>query len=257
MIKSDFHMHTLFCDGNDTPEAMVLSAVKKGFDAVGIAVHSYTWFDEEYCIPKDRIPVFVSEVRELKEKYAGIIKVYCGVEQDIYSEESTDMFDYVIGSVHYLKTSGGFMPVDDSAEKFIQTCDEFYSGDYGAMCGDYFDTVSRVADVTSCDIIGHFSLISKFNMKEHLFDENSPRYTAAWKRAADLLLPKKVPFEINTGAISRGYRTDAYPDQAMIGYLRERGAGLILSSDAHSADTVGYLFDEYSDLVSGEFFPGK
>lgn len=257
MIKSDFHMHTRFCDGKDDPEAMVISAISKGFERVGIAVHSYTAFDEEYCIPKKDIPVFVSEVGELKEKYADRIKVFCGVEQDIYSEEPTGMFDYVIGSVHYFKTDRGFLPVDDTAEKFIDACEKCFSGDYYAMCEEYFNTVSEVCDVTGCGIIGHFSLVSKFNQKRALFDENDPRYVSAWMKAADVLIKKNVPFEINTGAISRGYRTDAYPDDRMIAYLKEKGASLILSSDAHSADSIGYLFDEYAHLTTGEYFPGK
>ena len=32
MIKCDLHTHTVFCDGKNTPEEMVLSAIEKGLD---------------------------------------------------------------------------------------------------------------------------------------------------------------------------------------------------------------------------------
>ena len=32
MIYSDLHMHTVFCDGKNTPEEMVLSAIDKEMD---------------------------------------------------------------------------------------------------------------------------------------------------------------------------------------------------------------------------------
>ena len=54
MIKSDFHIHTVFCDGKNTPEDMILSAVKKGLDTVGICAHGYTDFDDSFCIKKEQ-----------------------------------------------------------------------------------------------------------------------------------------------------------------------------------------------------------
>ena len=101
----------------------------------------------------------------------------------------------------------------------------------------------------NCDIIGHFDLFCKFNEQEHDFDEDDPRYVQAWQNAADTLLKTGKPFEINTGAISRGYKTDAYPSAKIRDYLQERGAQFILSSDAHSADKLIYKFDEFADLL--------
>ena len=45
MIRSDFHCHTLYCDGKDSPEDMVRNALEKGLAAVGISGHSYAPFD--------------------------------------------------------------------------------------------------------------------------------------------------------------------------------------------------------------------
>lgn len=249
MIAKDLHMHTAYCDGKDTPEDMVLSAVDKGLDTVGISSHSYTFFDESYCMQKEDIPRYIAELRYLRAKYFGRIHVLCGVEQDYYSDYPTDEFDYIIGSVHYIKVGDEYIPVDESVEILRAAVQKHFGGDVYALCELYFDTVADVAEKTGCDVIGHFDLISKFIEREPLFDTEHPRYVKAWKAAVDRLVTYDVPFEINTGAISRGYRTQPYPDEEMIAYIKAKGGRLILSSDAHSKENVAYKFEEYESLL--------
>ena len=243
-------MHTAYCDGKDTPEDMVLSAVDKGLDTVGISGHSYTFFDESYCMQKEDIPRYIAELRYLRAKYFDRIHVLCGVEQDYYSDYPTDEFDYIIGSVHYIKVGNEYIPVDESVEILRAAVQKHFGGDVYALCELYFDTVADVVEKTRCDIIGHFDLISKFIEREPLFDTEHPRYVKAWKAAVDRLVTYDVPFEINTGAISRGYRTQPYPDEEMSAYIKAKGGRLILSSDAHSKENVAYKFEEYEPLIN-------
>lgn len=241
----DLHMHTAYCDGGNTPEEMVLSAIDKGLTTVGLSGHSYTFFDTSYCMQKADVPRYIREVNYLKIKYFDQIHVLCGVEQDYYSDYPTDDFDYVIGSVHYIRVDGEYIPVDESPAILQFAIDAHFGGDPYALCECYFATVADVVNRTGCDIIGHFDLIGKFNEREKLFDERHPRYVAAWKKAADELLKYDVPFEINTGAISRGYRTQPYPSAQIQAYIREKGGRFVLSSDAHSAEHIAYRFDAY------------
>ncbi len=266
MITKDLHMHTCYCDGADAPEEMVRSAIEKGLHTVGISSHSYTFFDESYCMQKEEVPRYLAECRYLRAKYYDRIHVLCGVEQDYYSDYPTDDFDYVIGSVHYVKVDDEYIPVDESIEILKSAVDQHFGGDIYALCELYFSTVADVVNKTDCDIIGHFDLISKFievgddacdvpctgGSANALFDIYHPRYVAAWQKAVDRLLLHDVPFEINTGAISRGYRTQPYPAEEMIAYIKARGGRFVLSSDAHSTDNIAYGFEEYEVLVNGE-----
>ena len=244
MITRDLHMHTAYCDGTCAPEEMILSAIDKGLTTVGISGHSYTFFDTSYCMQKDDVPPYIAEVHYLRAKFFDRIHVLCGVEQDYYSDYPTDEFDYVIGSVHYIRAGEEYIPVDESAEILNSAKEKYFNGDIYALCEKYFATVADVVNKTGCDIIGHFDLITKFIEREPLFDVNHPRYVAAWQKAAEELLKTGVPFEINTGAMSRGYRTAPYPAADIISYIKERGGRFVLSSDAHSADAVAYKFDE-------------
>ena len=100
-------------------------------------------------------------------------------------------------------------------------------------------------------VYGHVSIDSVAGPSEItvLADETAdPRYVAAWRAAADKLLPTGVPFEINTGAITRFWRTTAYPTADMIAYIKEHGGRFVLSSDSHSDQTLCYGFEQYDNL---------
>ena len=245
----DYHIHTSFSDGANTPEEMIESAIEQGFSEIGISDHCYTDFDESYCIKKADLSRYHDEITRLKEKYSDKISIRCGIEQDYYSDSPTDPYDYVIGSLHYVKCGGKYLPVDESAATQKKTVEEYFGGDALAYCEEYYKTVSGVAEKTGCDIIGHFDLVSKYTEISDLIDVNSKRYKTAATDAADRLLASGKPFEINTGAISRGYRTSPYPSRQITDYLVSRGARFILSSDSHRKENVGFSFDEFRTLI--------
>ena len=238
----DYHVHTTFSDGKSTPEEVVRAAIAMGLTELGFSDHAYTGFDRSCCIPEERIEEYKRTISALKEKYRGQIRILCGIEQDYYSETDTAGYDYVIGSVHYVKAGDCFLSVDDTQQIQQSAVETWFGGDYYAFAERYFELVADVVEKTHADIIGHFDLVSKFNEKFPRFDEGHPRYVRAWQQAADRLIPYGKPFEINTGAISRGYRTSPYPSREMIDYIRQRGGTFLLSSDSHRADTLCYDF---------------
>ena len=239
MRKADYHAHTTFCDGKSSPEEMVLSAIEKGLEEFGLSGHSYTPFDESYCMSREGTEEYKKEVLLLKEKYKDKISLKLGIEQDLFSPEKTDAYDYVIGSVHYFKFGGEYVPVDNNAKTLLEAAEKYCGGDIYALTEKYYEQVALLKDMRP-NIIGHFDLIMKFNENGELFDKANERYRKAWQRAANALLELNVPFEINTGAISRGVRTTPYPDDEIYRYLKDRGASFIFSSDSHHKDAVGF-----------------
>ena len=241
MVESDLHTHTLYSDGSASLEEMVRSALSLGVKKLGISDHGYTSFDESYCMKKSAVSSYLREIGALKEKYKGEIEILAGVEWDLFSEGDIKAFDYAIGSVHYLKVGGEYIPVDESPSLLVSACEKYFSGDFYALTDRYYQEVAALADIPTVSIVGHFDLIKKFNEKEKLFPESDPRYVASWKRAADALLQKRKAFEINTGAMHRGYLSTPYPSKNVFEYLKEQGAKFTFGSDSHSPSTIGFL----------------
>lgn len=240
----DLHMHTVFSDGKNTAEEMVLEAIRKGLETVGISDHS----SGDPCGMKlSESPAYKAEINRLKEKYAGKIRVLCGLERDFLTDDFTD-YDYTIGSVHWLKMPDGHrVSIDWTPEKLREGAEKYFAGDMLALAEAFYAAEARVVEVTKCDIIGHFDLITKFIEKDPSFDLHHPRYVKAWQDAADALLKTGKPFEVNMGAMSRGYRTGPYPSAEIRQYLLARGGRLLLSSDAHAKENIAFGFESFED----------
>ena len=249
MGYTDLHTHTYFCDGKDSPEDMVISAIEKGIDTLGILTHSYVEFDPSACIAENRQEEFIRVVNRLKEKYKDKIKILCGIEVDYYTTSIIEGYDYKLGSLHYFKIGEKYYSLDISIPGFIDMAKKEFGGDYLAVCEKYYELVAGVVEKTGADIIAHIDLITKFNENEKLFDTSDPRYVKAYKAAVDALIPYGKPFEVNTGAISRGYRTTPYPSKEILDYIKSKGGKLIISSDSHSKENIAFLFDNYAFLT--------
>ncbi|MBE6912289.1 MAG: histidinol-phosphatase HisJ family protein [Ruminococcaceae bacterium] len=248
MIYSDLHTHTIYCDGKSTVREMVESAIEKGIAHLGFSGHCPMTVDSEYYLDSEKTILYHRDIAEMQDKYSDKIKIFCGIEQDYYSHVPASGFDYIIGSVHYLKR-GKFYSVDHNEETFLNSVKEGFSGDVYAFAEEYFSLVGDIVEKTGADIIGHFDLVSKFNEGDRIFDTRHPRYVAAYMRAIEKLIKTKKPFEINTGAISRGYRKTPYPHDDMIREIASRGGKFILTSDSHSKDTLGFEFEKWHKYV--------
>ena len=74
-------------------------------------------------------------------------------------------------------------------------------------------------------------------------NETDPRYLSAAKNAVDRLLAAGKIFEVNTGAIARGYRAVPYPAPTLFEYIRGMDGRLMLASDAHTPEKIAFAFD--------------
>lgn len=247
MITTDFHIHTSLCDGKDTPEEIVLTALEKGFTAIGFSGHSYTEMDADFAMSSDTAARYRRIINELKLKYSGRIKIYCGIEQDYFSSEPAAPYDYVIGSVHYVYKNGKYISVDNTAEIVKNAVNNEYGGDFDALAEDYFALVENIAEKTGADIIGHFDLVSKFSGQNGY--GQSQRFLAAAEKAVERLVKYGKPFEINTGAMARGVRSVPYPSKEILMMIKKYGGRVILSSDCHNKYYLGFAFGEAEKLA--------
>ena len=234
---SDFHTHTAYCDGKDTPEQMIKTAISLGFSAYGFSGHSVSPFGNTGAMTPESEAAYISEITALKEKYSDRLEIYLGIEQELLSEHTTAPYEYVIGSVHVLNTRLGPRPLDLKPENITSILDECYEGDFEALAEDYFREVASIPERMRASVIGHIDLLAKFS--DTLPLTMGKRYFDAAFAAVDRLIPYGIPFEINVGAISRGYRTTPYPDPRILKHIRSRGGEIMINGDTHSAAALG------------------
>ncbi len=241
----DLHTHTVFCDGKNTAEEMVQAAIAKGCKTIGFSGHAPVMAngDTDWCMSNDILSVYRKEVLDLKAKYADQIEVALGLELDYFFSEVPISLEYSIGSVHYVKKNGEWIPVDATPEIIHDAVTRLYEGDYMAYARDFFSLEAEVVNQTHCDIVGHFDLLTKFNEKYPYLNESDPIYQGYACEALDCLLKQDVLIEINTGAISRGWRNTPYPADFILKRIAEKNGRVILNSDAHSTKHICFQFD--------------
>lgn len=249
MKLSSYHVHTTFCDGKNTAEDNVLAAIEAGCSEIGFSGHS-NLPGETWTMSEQGAKEYFDTIATLREKYKGKIRVYIGIEQDYYSQAPTLPFDYIIGSVHSVKVGDKFYYVDESAEATLRAINEGFGGDPYAYCEAYYRNVKEIYEKTGCNIIGHFDLVTKFLEKSPIFSESHPRYVAAREDALAALLKTPAIFEINTGAISRGYRTTPYPSSDVIDKIAASGKPFVINSDAHSAKDITFMLEDVANYLN-------
>ena len=250
------HTHTSYSDGKNSMEEMVLQAISSGFKRIGFTDHSFVTCDAEYCMAYENYDAYKKEARMLKEKYADKIEILCGIEQDYYSDYPAEGFDYVIGSVHFIKIDDDYIGIDWGGEEGTRTIQaaakKYFNDDIYALLEYYFETISSVVEKTGADIIGHFDVIRKTNEQLPFFDPENERYIAAWKKAVDILITKNVLFEINVSPLLNKTLSVPHPAYDIQAYIKEKGGKMYYTGDCHStvrlSDFANYLQNEADAL---------
>ena len=108
-MKKDYHMHPRVIEGDERFDLFAAEAIKKGIERVCITDHMpLSISNASDRIPKGRVGEYCRRVRELSERYKGIIDIKCGIEIDFHPSVIGEIeevlgdgeFDYILGSSH-------------------------------------------------------------------------------------------------------------------------------------------------------------
>lgn len=265
--KSNYHTHTFYCDGKNSPEEMVERALELGFTSLGFSGHQFSVPDADYAMDPIGEIKYKNHIKELQEEYKDRIKIYLGIERDYYCDLRSG-YQYVIGSTHHIEKDGHILNVDESPQVFEKAVKECFQGDYMAFVEEYYKRESQVLLRTGGQIVGHFDLVTVFNKDNRYFNEEDSVYKAMALKAVDEILesfsqsgmskemPEDFPeelamliyatglpiFEINTGATAKGRRDLPYPAPFIIEHLADSGVPLIMNSDCHDKRYLDFGF---------------
>lgn len=249
MIKQNLHTHSDYCDGKDTIEAMALEAINKGFDVLGFSGHGNCRNVDDYSMDENNTKKYIEDVLAVKEKYQDQINIFLGVEQDVLGQrfKKHDPYDYIIGSVHFVKAGDKYLAVDFSSDVTKEIVE--YYGSFLNYAKSYFEEVKKIADMDEVDIVGHVDLLTKFNENEEFIKFDDPDYLKLAYNCIDQLLAKNKIFEVNTGAIARGQRKTPYPHKTLLKYIYDHGGKICLNSDCHNKEMLDCYYQESLELI--------
>ena len=250
MVKQNLHTHTRYCDGINTPEEMVEGALSLDLTSIGFSGHAPLPIPNDFAMTPQARDAYLSHLSRLKEHYRDRIRIFIGVELDYYSEEDLSLYDYSIGSTHYVKTEEGYHAVDDSRNGVLAAIRSSFGGDPIAYARAYYENVVAFAEKMPYDIVGHFDLLTKYEEGDGFFGACAEAYCTVAREALHAVARHKRIFEVNTGAIARGYRTTPYPARFLLEEMHALGVGIVLTSDCHDARRLTCRFSEAKELLS-------
>lgn len=245
----DYHTHSNYVDGHQSPDEMAQVAYSKGLEYLGISEHLYDPSDG-FGVRGEEIDKVLANIYRLKKEYAGKMQILAGFECentvsfDYISDEQKKLVDYWIRSTHTIYKNGKAESIDSSLDEVLDIIENDYGGDWFAMLENYYiNYESKISDKFDYTFIGHIDVITKYNEGDKYFDTHCDRYKELALYALKELSHAGLPFEINLGGINRGRRSEPYPQDFILKELHSLGGKIILSSDAHDASQIAGAFD--------------
>ena len=236
---------------------MIEGALALGFDSLGFSGHAPTAQDTSWETKRPLVDKYIAEASALREEYSDRIKIFIGLELDLYSNGlvNTSGLDYAIGSVHMAKKDGTWYDFDHCYEEARRSIDTLFGGDPIAYTKSYYENLVTMARTVDFDIVGHFDVVTKFSEKHpELIPTETKEYKSIALEALAAIREKKEIFEVNTGAISRGHRTTPYPAPFILDEMKRLDCKLVLTSDCHVASGLDCAFTETRGYIKAHGF---
>lgn len=237
------HTHCNLCDGKNTLEEIVITALEKGFTALGFSSHCHTGLAEDECgMTVENTDFYFREIERLKDKYGDRISLFAGLEEEAEYPFIDERTEYTIESCHFFHIDGKPVALDWKRSLLEEGIVKLGKD---RLLEEYFAALLKGASALKGGIVGHFDLYTKF-------DEQDPLFPTVPDIAFDTMSKLNSMgfiFEVNTGAMSRGYRSAPYPSIPLLKHLKEIGGRVIITSDCHNMDYLDYGFEKARDIL--------
>ena len=248
-MLTDYHLH-LRPDGHDADVARYhttdnveryrAAADERGIAELGVSEHVYrfvqaldVWrhpFWETFA--HDDIDEYCAFVREHTDLRLGIEADYVqGAEDRMANLLEARDFDYVVGSVHFMR--GGAVDMDDySVWGSGQSVEDVWTR--------YFQEIGEAARSGLFDIAAHPDLVKYWGRPSPTSPQRTPegdlrRY---YEPAVEGIAEGGIAVEMSTAGL-RKPAGELYPAQAFLEMCVDAGIPVALSSDAHRPEDVG------------------
>lgn len=266
MRLASYHVHTSLCDGKNTPEEMLRSAINLGMSGLGFTAHAAWPFASEWHLPVPRYADYLGEIARLKKEQGTKISILSGFEAD-YIEGITAPdgafygrfdIDFLIGSVHYVAGKSpapgkgptrGLWSVDAPTDEVARGIESCFGGNGRRAAEAYWGTVRDMVASCDFDIVGHLDVLRKRNGELRFFDESAAWYRRELHATVKAIARAGKIVEINTGGIARKTIDSVYPSAEALALLCDAGVPITINSDAHATGDLLCAYDRARDAA--------
>jgi histidinol-phosphatase (PHP family) len=256
VIRTSYHNHTTWSDGESTLAELIESAKRAGIEELGVSDHyvldpgnrRFQW-----AIAPESLDAYIEHVQNAIHTTKDLT-IRLGLEVD-YIPETIELvkkqldpypFDYLITSVHFVND----FPIDLE----LKSWQELSQDSRNNIWRNYWRILGAAAESAYFDIIGHFDLPKKYGYYP------SVDLTEEALAVLDAMATAGMAIEINCSGWDKPVQ-EAYPSLFYLHEAKRRNIPLVINSDAHTSNNVIRNFDRgrrlalaagYTELVRFE-----
>lgn len=249
---SSFHGgHSTYGDGRATVRDMAHAAAERGLFAFGFTEHFDRPPSDRYLPRQELGPLadrgewiasYVRDVRALQDEFVAAPSIRLGVEVDyirgaeLWTQNAISKcpFEYIVGSVHFVRYEDQDICIDYSREYTDEALLRAGSAEHLQL--HYYDHILELLDWDLIQIVGHLDVVKKYLSP----DEASPtsRIQTRVVDVLDVMRGKGVALDVNPVGLRRPCK-DIFPAHWILEEAARIGVPVTLGDDSHSVDQVG------------------
>jgi histidinol-phosphatase (PHP family) len=253
-MLTDYHLHLRSDDleataaehFNESNVALYRKvASERGIAELGVSEHVYRF---RQALDVWGHPFWQRQAHDDLDEYCEFVRRHTGlrlgVEADFVAGAEDRMaslldqrnFDYVVGSVHFVRDRAVDMD-DYSIWTEGRSAEEIWRR--------YFQTLGEAARSGLFDVLAHPDLVKVWGRERPLPEGDLRRY---YELAMDGIAESQIAVEVSTAGL-RKRAGELYPAPALLQMCLQAGAPVALSSDAHRPQDVGADYDRALELL--------
>jgi histidinol-phosphatase (PHP family) len=253
-MLTDYHVHLRPDEDGTEPERYftrenvgryLRAAGEAGIEELGASEHVHRF---RQALSVWDHPFWLRSARDDLDAYADFVRatpLRLGIEMDYVAGREERIanllgaydFDYVIGSVHFVRDKAVDYDVWDIWRSV---------SDPDRVWGLYFEALAEAARSGLYDILAHPDLIKVWGPARPR-PARDPRFH--YEPAVEAIGESGIAVEVSTAGLRKPAR-ELYPSRAFAEMCVEAGATFSLSSDAHVPEHIGFAYDRAVEAMS-------
>ena len=253
-MLTDYHVHLRPDEPETGPaeyftaenvERYLAAAREGGIEELGVSEHVHRFHE---ALEVWDHPFWMQSAQDDLEAYAEFVRttpLRLGIEMDFVTGRedrianllSSHEFDYVVGSVHFVRDKAVDFDVWDIWESI---------GDPDRVWQLYFGTLAEAARSGLFDILAHPDLVKVWGDTRPA-PERDPRFY--YEPVVEAIAESGVAVEVSTAGLRKPV-AEIYPAPAFAAMCVEAGAAFSLSSDAHVPEDIGFAYEKALEAMA-------